>query len=285
MALTSVAPDVRFLSTLVGRGENEKERLEVDWDVYRRLAPAAVPRRAEQIATLLSLFPFGVDERFEAIELGCGEGYLSASLLACYPRATVLALDGSDQMLERARARLAVFGDRAAVRSFDLESDEWLEHVDEGDVVVSSLCLHHLNDAGKRTLFSELSRRLSRRGALLIADLVQPPRPEARALFEAMWDRAAEEQSIATTGSRSLYDLFIQSEWNLYRHPDPIDMPSPLFAQLQWLQEAGFSGVDCWWLTAGHAIYGGYLGPPAGEIRRLRCEDALVVARRTLEFG
>ncbi len=265
--------------------DNGKEQLEVDWDVYRRLAPAAVPRRAEQIATLLSLIPFRVDEPFKAIELGCGEGYLSASLLECYPRATVLALDGSAEMLERATARLEVFGERARVGPFDLESDEWLEQVDGAHVVTSSLCVHHLDDAGKRKLFSEVSHRLSRRGSLLIADLVEPQRAEARALFEATWDRAAEEQSMATTGSRALYDLFIQSEWNLYRHPDAIDMPSPLFAQLQWLQEAGFTGVDCWWLAGGHAIYGGYLGPPAGEMRRLQFEDALTAAQRTLETG
>jgi tRNA (cmo5U34)-methyltransferase len=263
--------------------ESGKEQWEVDWDVYRRLAPAAVPRRAEQIATLLSLIPFGVAEPFEAIELGCGEGHLSASLLECYPSATVLALDGSPRMLERAAARLGVFDRRAVVGPFALESDEWLEHVDDKDVVVSSLCLHHLDDAGKAKLFSDVSRRLSRRGSLLIADLVEPQRPEARTLFETTWDRAAEEQSIATTGSRSLYDLFMQSEWNLYRHPDPIDMPSPLFAQLKWMEEAGFTGVDCWWLDAGHAIYGGYLAPPDGAPLRLRFDDALAVARRTLE--
>ena len=28
--------------------------------------------------------------------------------------------------------------------------------------------------------------------------------------------------------------------------------------QLDWLREAGLSTVDCFWMQAGHAIYGGY---------------------------
>jgi len=36
------------------------------------------------------------------------------------------------------------------------------------------------------------------------------------------------------------------------------DKPSRLFEQFQWLAEAGFSQVDCFWLKAGHAIDGSY---------------------------
>jgi tRNA (cmo5U34)-methyltransferase len=39
--------------------------------------------------------------------------------------------------------------------------------------------------------------------------------------------------------------------------PDPVDHPSPLFAQLRWLSEAGLGDVDVYWLQAGHAIFGG----------------------------
>ena len=32
----------------------------------------------------------------------------------------------------------------------------------------------------------------------------------------------------------------------------------PLFHQLVWLRHAGFKVVDCWWVFAGHAVFGGY---------------------------
>jgi tRNA (cmo5U34)-methyltransferase len=36
-----------------------------------------------------------------------------------------------------------------------------------------------------------------------------------------------------------------------------MDQPSGLYEQLRWLEDAGFSAVDVYWLKAGHAIYGG----------------------------
>jgi tRNA (cmo5U34)-methyltransferase len=47
--------------------------------------------------------------------------------------------------------------------------------------------------------------------------------------------------------------------WNYFRDPDgnSIDKPSSLAEQLAWLAEAGVVGVDCQWLLAGHAIFGG----------------------------
>ena len=40
--------------------------------------------------------------------------------------------------------------------------------------------------------------------------------------------------------------------------PHPVDQPSSLFAQLRWLADAGLTDVECFWMQAGHAIYGGY---------------------------
>ena len=39
--------------------------------------------------------------------------------------------------------------------------------------------------------------------------------------------------------------------------PDSIDKPSPLFDQLKWLDKAGFTDVDVFWMKVGHAIFGG----------------------------
>ena len=40
-------------------------------------------------------------------------------------------------------------------------------------------------------------------------------------------------------------------------YPDPVDTPA-LFEQLCWMRDTGLASVDCFWLEAGHAIYGGY---------------------------
>ncbi len=231
---------------------------ESDSRLYRKLAPVAVPARSEQLAALLTLLPFGPAEPFRAVELGCGEGMLSLALLDCFPRAELIALDGSEAMRDQARARLEPFGARFSVNHFDLAAPDWLPQVEGADCVFTSLCLHHLDGPQKKALFGALHDRLSARGVLLIADLIAPQRPEARQLFAATWDQSAQAQSLAETGSSSLFDLFVEAEWNYYEFDDPADTPSSLFDQLLWLKEAGFSVVDCFWLRAGHAIYGGY---------------------------
>jgi tRNA (cmo5U34)-methyltransferase len=254
---------------------------ESDSDLYGRLAPVAVPARAEQMAALLTLLPFRPQESFRAVEIGCGQGLLSYALLDCFPRARLTALDGSAAMRSQAQVRLVPFGRRAVVRTFRLAEADWLPSTDGTGAVLSSLCLHHLTGPQKQALFSSLFARLAPGGALLIADLVQPQRPQARELFAATWDRLAHLQSIAETGSSELFEQFREAEWNYYSFDDPVDTPSPLAHQLQWLREAGFQEVDCFWLQAGHAIYGGYKkeAGPGG----VSFADALQAAERALE--
>ena len=126
---------------------------EDDSAVYRALAEVAVPRREEQLATLLCLLPFGRDDAFRIVDLGCGEGVLEYAALTAFPNATALALDGSESMREHASALLKPFGERADVRHFALESDDWRGELDGADCVVSSLVVHHLTTRASEGCF------------------------------------------------------------------------------------------------------------------------------------
>ena len=79
----------------------------------------------------------------------------------------------------------------------------------------------------------------------------------------ATWDEDVGTMAVEL-GDPSLEELFRSTEWNIYRYPDPMDRPSPLAAQLDWIEQAGFTAADCFWMEAGHAIYGGYK-PGAGR--------------------
>jgi len=251
-----------------------------DSDLYKQLAAIAVPKRAEQIATLLTLIPFGKEDTFRVVELASGEGYLSAAILEAFPHATVMALDYEESMREATSARLEAYGGRWEVAQFDMKADDWFGHLDSADVVVSSLCVHHLDDVGKQGLFKAVAERVSEKGTLLIADLVLPQNGRAKALFATTWDSMAEAASIERTLARDTFQLFVEEQWNIYRYPDDFDTPSPLYHQLRWLDEAGFSTVDVFWMQAGHAIYGGYM---AEAETGLLFEYALNVAQEILK--
>lgn len=246
------------MSGKVPSNENVSTWSESDSQTYRKLAAVAVPEREEQMATILALLPFERDATFTAVELGSGEGYLSEALLACFPNASVSALDGSAEMRAVASNRLERFGERFRVEHFDITNLEWANRIHGVDCVVSSLCVHHLDARGKQGMFAGVFQQLVPGGALIVADLVAPTRAEATALFASTWDREARSRSEEIYGSDEGFDIFVSKEWNHYRHPDPTDQPSPLFDLLQWISEAGFGDVGCFWMKAGHAIYGGY---------------------------
>ncbi len=255
---------------------------ESDSVIYRGVAPVAVPDREHQLATLLCLLPFDPQESFAAIDLGCGEGALSGALLRCFPQASVVAVDGSPSMQLRATEKLARFGRRAVVESLDLHAADWPAPVESTDCVLSSLVLHHLDGPAKRRFFDAARVRVSPRGALLIADLIQPQRSEARSLCAQTWDRAARARSQSLFGDDHAFEEFEATEWNWFRWPDPADIPSPLGDQLEWLRASGFESVDCFWMQAGHAIYGGY-GPEAAEPSMpLEYQHALEAAQASL---
>ena len=237
---------------------------EDDSSIFGEIADIAVPRRDEMMRMLVAAVPFGHEASIRIVELGSGEGHLAALMLETFPAATITALDGSESMRERTTARLHAFEGRARVRAFDVASLDWWDQMFGADVVVSSLCLHHLNDAKKRYLYKAAADRLSPRGALLIADLIEPMSAPARQIAADEWDMSARIQADAR-GRPDLVARFGDARWNHFRFPDAMDHPSALFHHLVWLRHAGFAAVDCVWMYAGHAVFGGFKQSPTSE--------------------
>jgi SAM-dependent methyltransferase len=226
-----------------------------------------VPAREEQIATVLDLVPAQRDETFTVVELGAGAGVLARAMLQAFPRCRYVALDGSETMRGQLAQGLVVHGARAEVRAFDLASRDWRAALPSPlRCVLASLVVHHLPGPDKRRLFADLARRLEPGGALLLGDVVEPTGPGAREAFARQWDDAARAQSLALTGSLDAFARFERGGWNFYRGtPEPYDQPARLDEQLRWLRSAGFATVDCFWMRAGHAIFGGWTAGQPGR--------------------
>jgi len=240
---------------------------ESDSATYNEIADVAVPRRAEMTARIVAAVPFSTSEGFRIIEIGCGAGELASALLDRFPQATIVAFDGSEEMRERAAARLAPFASRVQIRAFKLDSLDWWDHMFGAGLVVSSLCLHHLNDAKKQYLYKAAADRTSDRGAMVMADLIDPVHESARRVAADEWDAAAREGA-ERLGRPDLFSRFLEGRWNHFRFPDSADRPSPIFHHLVWLRHAGFAAVDCLWMFAGHAVFAGFKqspvsGPPS----------------------
>lgn len=245
-------------------GESGEHWTEEDSAAFNEAADLFVPARAEQAATLCALVPARADEEFTIVELASGDGTLAQALLEAFPRCQYVALDVSAVMRNHLLLRLAPFGERVEARHFELAEREWRALLPSPlRCVVSSLSVHHLAGDEKRVLFADLAARLEPGGALLLADIVEPISPRVAELYARLYDAIVREQSVAA-GNPGGYTRFQEMRWNYFAYDygdatgDTHDFPSPLADQLLWLREAGLSSVDCFWLRAGHAIYGGY---------------------------
>lgn len=236
---------------------------ENDSSLFLDQADIFVPAREEQLRSLLQLIPAKVDEDFTVVELASGEGKLVEAILEHFPRCHAIALDGSEAMRAHVQQRLTRFRDRLEIRPFELSEQRWRKELPTSvRCVLSSLCVHHLDGNGKRQLFRDMLKHLEPGGALLLADIILPADQHIANFFARQYDEIVREQSLAIRGDLSGYDEFERQKWNYFRYdygkPDIYDQPSLLHEQLRWLQEVNFRQVDCYWMRAGHAIYGGY---------------------------
>jgi tRNA (cmo5U34)-methyltransferase len=218
------------------------------------------PARDQMRQALIDHIPASTEDRFVAVDIGCGAGWLSEALMERFPNARVVALDGSPAMLRHTSDRLQPYGDRAETWLGRLEERDWLERLEQPvRCFLSSLAVHHLDGAGKALLFADLHAHLEPGGALCIADIVEPASEWAKRHMAHTWTDAVRQRSLDFTGEMRSYDFFVEQRWNVYDFPDPdVDMPSPLMSQLRWLTEAGFANIDVPWALAGHTVIVAY---------------------------
>jgi tRNA (cmo5U34)-methyltransferase len=154
------------------------------------------------------------------LDLGCGNGRLTALVLAGYPESTATCADMSPTMLDAARAAFAG-DDRVTVADHDFTEPLPIDGPFAGpfDAVVTSLAVHHATDERKRTLYAEVARLLSPGGVFANLDIVASP-------TQALHDRWRDEM-----GARD----------------DPTDILCDVNRQLDWIREAGLHDVDCIW--------------------------------------
>ena len=112
------------------------------WDpkVYEK-SSSAQQRWAQE---LLSKISIRGDERI--LDIGCGDGKITAEIALLVPSGSVIGLDNSVEMLRFARERFPPLGWPHLDFQYGDASD--LQYEDEFDLVLSFACLHWVQDHG-----------------------------------------------------------------------------------------------------------------------------------------
>jgi len=196
------------------------------------------------------LLPFGKRDEFTFLDLGAGTGAASKAILERHPCSTGILADFSPEMMGAGELELRPFAGRYRYAEFDLLAGDWPAAIPAAvDAVVTSLCVHHLPDGRKESLFAEIRDRLVPGGWYLNYDPVRTEDPAVAATWERVNDTvnpaAAHKRHNRTAQEQARYD-------NHVRYMIPLEQ------QLGYLRAAGFQGIDVYWKRLDYVIYGGY---------------------------
>ena len=214
---------------------------------YLNVQAEMVPGRSEALSLIAALVARSASPRPEILDLGCGDGALTARILEQSPGASVTLVDFSDEMLRRARLR---FADDARVRSVRQDLNAGLPD-DLGakrfDAVVSCYAIHHVQPENHARLFRQIRGALRAGGVFLWGDRFQGESPAIAAWEMDRWaawmaERAKEKFGMDRSPAEVLQR---QREFD-----DELGGPyGSIWAARDELKRAGFTHLDCLYRT------------------------------------
>jgi tRNA (cmo5U34)-methyltransferase len=206
-------------------------------------------KRAAHWLLMGELLPFDEQEAFTFLDLGAGTGAAARGILALYPRSTAILTDFSSQMMDEGEREMQAFAGRFSYVEFDMSNSIWPAAIPATlDAVVTSMCIHHLPDHRKQSLFAEILERLAPGGWYVNYDPVSSPDP----VVETTWERVNDHDDPEAAGKRLHRTPQEQS-----RYENHVRYVTPLDQQLDYLRSAGFQGVDVYWKHLENVIYAG----------------------------
>ncbi len=201
---------------------------------------------------LADLFAFALDALSRqpttpstVLDLGAGDGFFAEMILDAYPEACAILVDNSAEMHEAAAHRLKKHQGRYLIADLDLGMAGGLKKLVSGhlvNAVVSSFAIHHLTTAAKKNLYSEIAGVLPKGHAFVNVEHVS----SRSSRFEDLWEERVAKNMARSKGIAPESDEFKRLLSDFKQRDDKKDnILEPLDDQLKWLEELGFSEVEC----------------------------------------
>jgi len=217
----------------------------------------AIPFFEAQLETMMRLMEGVPVSTF--LDLGSGDGILSAEILKRYPEARGVLLDFSEPMLEKAREALCGQSASLDFIKADFSDINWPERamgpgLESFDVVVSGYAIHHQDSVVKRAIYKAIFKLLNPGGIFINIDHVASPTKRIRDISNALFIenlRSYHEEQGRPGSFEKVRDIFIR------RMTEEGGVLSTLGSQLRWLSQEGFVEVDCSFKSFELALFSG----------------------------
>ncbi|MFH1877630.1 MAG: class I SAM-dependent methyltransferase [Candidatus Omnitrophota bacterium] len=225
------------------------------------VAVGAIPLENEHLAIMCRLIMYERPEVRRFMDIGCGNGILSAVILEKYPDSSGVLVDFSETMLKAAKEKLRSNEKNLTFAMIDYGDEKWLKDLSvlcgktsDFDVVVSRLSIHHQLDARKIEIYKEIFDILAPGGIFVNIEHVAPASESGSKLFaDYIVDHLYDSQVKKDTGKNR--DQIARDFHE--RHQKDADIVAPVEKQCEWLREIGFNDVDCYFKVFDIAVFAG----------------------------
>jgi tRNA (cmo5U34)-methyltransferase len=215
------------------------------------------PIREVQTAMVVRMIPQPSDAAIRILDIGAGYGALAAAVLYDRPHATAVCLDASEAMLALGKTRNRDLAERIKFVQGSLETSAWRDAIDgRFDAVISARALHHFTaNQRRRFIFKEIFDVVRNGGCFINADNVRAPTKTLGERYRAARDEYLDRFVKQSSGGRTNLAELRAATPGTYHGPHN---NGHLGEELDWLREAGFTDVDCFWKFTTMVVYGGF---------------------------
>ena len=221
---------------------------------YLETADIRILERRRLLEVLKSFYRYflGDKQQNTVLDMGCGDGILIHELLKIDGSISATLIDGSEDMINKARERLAGFKNIRFIKaSFQELLYKDIPLPDFG-FIVSSLAIHHLAMNEKKSIFNCIYSHLREGGYFVNTDVILSPTEALEKWYLELWKEWIIERQTVLKSETEYEDII--SKHLEKEHHSKLDT---LADQLNALKEFGFRDVDCFYKYGVVTMYGG----------------------------
>jgi len=187
-----------------------------------------VPHYLALIASFTNHFPANFNPR-SILDLGSGNGNITAQLIPYFPDATYTLVDASAEMIQVCRSHLKDYDVIYANEYFN----DFLFEEENYDLIVAGFSLHHCDENEKQSLFKNIHMSLKKGGIFSYSDLMISKTNPDHTMLLRQWEVFVNN------------NFSDENKWTwLMNHYEAFDKPTDYLVQLEWMRTAGFMDIQ-----------------------------------------
>jgi len=221
---------------------------------YRDNADIYIIERRRMFEIMKSFYRYFISnkEGADILDLGCGDGIITHELLSLDRSIKATLIDGSDNMLQKARERLKYFPN---INFMKISFQEILQYGllnSTYDFIVSSQAIHHLSRDEKSKFYEMIYSHLTPGGFFMNIDVTMGPDDSLEKWYMKLWQEWMDiEKTYLCIEGDPFNDVISRYKEAEENRPDTLEN------QLSMLKDIGFRNVDCYYKYGIFAVFGG----------------------------